>query len=79
MKKIVNILILVVVCLLPTVVDAKANFEFKSEYMDELFLYRDDDKYYFFNSYVDLNSTGSIVYYDKNNELIGSDKFIDGE
>ena len=79
MKKIVNILILVIVCLLPTVVDAKANFEFKSEYMDELFLYRDDDKYYFFNSYVDLNSTGSIVYYDKNNELIGSDKFIDGE
>ena len=79
MKKIVNFVILIVVCLLPVMVDAKANFDFKSQYLDELFLYKNDDTYYFFTPYVDLNSTGSIVFYDKDDELIGSDKFVEAE
>ena len=31
------------------------------------------------NPNLNFNSTGSIIYYDVDNELLGSDKFIDGE
>ena len=31
------------------------------------------------NPNLNYNSTGSIIYYDVDNELLGSDKFIDGE
>ena len=79
MKKIVNILILIVVCLLPTVVDAKANLTFEKEFNKEMFLYEENGKSYFFN----LNSNGesdsdSLHLYDSNNNLFQSKSLDNG-
>ena len=71
MKKIINFifLFLFIVCLLPTVVDAKANFKFEKEFENEMFLYEKDGKYYFIN----LNSSSeeeNLKSYDSNNNFI---------
>ena len=47
MKKIVNYIVLIVVCLLPVMVDAKVNLEFNKEYDNEAFLFEDEGIYYF--------------------------------
>ena len=79
MKKIVNIFILVVVCLLPTVVDAKADFNFEKKFDLELFLYEENGNHYFLN----LDSNGdddseSLLIYDADNDLIETKSLSNG-
>ena len=80
MKKIINILILFVVCFLPVVVDAKANLEFEKEFDAEYFLYEEDGKYYFLNlQSEDIDGADGLKVYDSNNNLIKSDFLVNEE
>ena len=79
MKKYLKMFILLIICFLPVMVDAKANFEYKSEYINQWFFYRDNDEYYFVDPTRSYDSTGFILVYDKNDELISGDKFSDDE
>lgn len=79
MKKYLKIFILLIICFLPVMVDAKINFEFNSEYINQWFFYRDNDEYYFVDPTRSYDSTGFILTYDKNNELINGDKYSDDE
>ena len=49
MKKIINIFILLVVCLLPVVVEAEDSFELEYEIFNELFLYEENGRHYYIN------------------------------
>ena len=60
MKKIVKLLILVFVCFLPVMVDAKVNLEFNKEYDNEAFLFEDEGIYYFLRS--GENNNDDILY-----------------
>ena len=46
MKKIVKLLILVFVCFLPVMVDAKVDYDVNWKVDRDIFIYEDDDKYY---------------------------------
>ena len=72
MKKIVNYIVLIVVCLLPVMVDAKVNLEFNKEYDNEAFLFEDEGIYYFLRS--GENNNDDILYniYDYDHNLIGN-------
>ena len=79
MKKIVNILILIVVCFLPTMVDAKAFFTFDNVFERHLFLNYEDSKYYFLDSHISNPTTvGSLLSFDSNNDLV-SEEALFGE
>ncbi|MBQ8534527.1 MAG: hypothetical protein IJ463_02455 [Bacilli bacterium] len=72
MKKIVNYIILFVICLLPVMVDAKADIKFEKEFANELFLYEENNRYYFFNGLAeDQTEPGSVKIYKDNNEYLG--------
>ena len=77
MKKIVNIFVLIVVCLLPTIVDAKANFELKNEYLNEMFLYEEDGKNYFYNGLFGTYENGSLKIYDYDKNLLEEGFIVD--
>ena len=72
MKKIVNYIVLIVVCLLPVMVDAKVNLEFNKEYDNEAFFFEDEGIYYFLRS--GENNNDDILYniYDYDHNLIGN-------
>ena len=72
MKKIVKLLILVFVCFLPVMVDAKVNLELNKEYDKEVFIFEDEGIYYFLRS--EENNNGDILYniYDYDHNLIGN-------
>lgn len=72
MKKIVNYIILFVICLLPVMVDAKADIKFEKEFANELFLYEENNRYYFYNGLAeDQTEPGSVKIYKDNNEYLG--------
>ena len=74
MKRIIKLFILVFVCFLPIMVDAKADFKFEKEFNGELFLYEENNKYYFYNGLAeDLTKPGSVKIYKDNNEYLGND------
>ena len=74
MKKIVNIFILIVVCLLPVMVEAKADISFDNAFDKKTFLTYEDDKYYFIGFDVsDPSVEGSLKVYDSSNNLISED------
>ena len=72
MKKIVNYIILFVICLLPVMVDAKADIKFEKEFASELFLYEENNRYYFLNGLAENQTEpGSVKIYKDNNEYLG--------
>ena len=81
MKKIINIIFLMIICFLPVMVDAKATFEFKEELIDCQFLFKDEKKgeYYFLNSNYSFNNDGVIKILDEDLELIKEDKMFESE
>ncbi|MBQ8534520.1 MAG: hypothetical protein IJ463_02420 [Bacilli bacterium] len=80
MKKIFKLFILVFVCLLPVMVDAKANFEFDKEFNQLIFLYEEDGNSYYMNeSAIDLDEEGSLIVFDSNNNLIEESVLIPPE
>ena len=71
MKKIFKLFILVFVCFLPVMVDAKANFEFDKEFNQLIFLYEEDGNSYFMNIEANgVDKEGSLIVFDSNNNLI---------
>ena len=76
MKKIFTFIILICICFITNMVEAKLTYEFDWELGERAFFYRDKDDYYF------INFDGSvdeefIFKYDKNGNLISQDDFID--
>ena len=75
MKKIFNMFLLMAIFFLPVVVDAKANFEFKAQYENELFFFKENNQYYFFDALKEFNSDEFIKVYDKNNTLLRTEQY----
>ena len=74
MKKIVNFFVLVLVCLLSVMVEAKAEFTFDNVFNRHLFLNYEDSKYYFFDSHINNPTTvGSLLSFDSNNNLVSEE------
>ena len=74
MKKIVNILILIVVCIFPVMVNAEADISFDNAFDKKNFLAYEDGKYYFIDFDVsDPSVEGSLKAYDSSNNLISED------
>ena len=76
MKKIVNYIVLIVICLLPVMVDAKVNLEFNKEYDKEVFLFEDEGIYYFLRSGENINEDALYNIYDYDHNLIGNAPLI---
>ena len=77
MKKIVNFVILIVVCLLPVMVNAKANFSFEKDFIDKIFLYEENGKIYFVNTDSDgINAQNSLHIYNDKFELVEEKSLI---
>ena len=79
MKKIVNFLILIVVCFLPVMVDAKEKYAFDWSLDDKAFLYAEDGIYYFIDSETIYSGSGNLYSYDKDGNLLGEELFFDEE
>ena len=75
MKKIVNILILMVICLLPTVVDAKLSYEFDWDLYNAVYLNKENNKYNFLEYYYSIY-TDSIFTFDENGQYLSEKTFI---
>ena len=75
MKKIVNFLILIVVCLLPVMVNAKATFELDAELLDLSFLYKKEDKFFYYDDLVNQDTVGSVKVLDDDYTLL-SETFL---
>ena len=73
MKKIVNFVILIVVCLLPVMVEAKATLELDEELLNFSFLYNKDDQFFYMDNLVDAMEDGSLKIFDKDYNLVGKD------
>ena len=78
MKKIVNIFILVVVCLLPTVVDAKLNYKFDWELENLAFLYKENNEYNFLEFYYSVYND-YLYKFDENGNFLEDSIFVDDE
>ena len=76
MKKIINYIFLFVVCLLPTVVDAKANLKLNYEAVPYMFLYEEDGVYNYITADV-FDSDNTLYKYNKDGEKIGEQQFLD--
>ncbi|MBQ8534523.1 MAG: hypothetical protein IJ463_02435 [Bacilli bacterium] len=76
MKKIVNYIVLIVICVLPVMVDAKVNLEFNKEYDKEVFLFEDEGIYYFLRSGENINEDALYNIYDYDHNLIGNAPLI---
>ena len=73
MKRIVNYIFLIVICLLPLMVDAKVNLEFNKEYIEDVFFFEYDGFYYFINGKSDRpDSPDALNIYDYNHNFIGN-------
>ena len=70
MKKIVNFLILIVVCLLPVMVEAKATFELDVELLDLSFMYKKDNKFFYYDNLVNQSTVGSVKVLDDDYNLL---------
>ena len=79
MKKIVNICFLVIICLLPIVGSAKAQYEFDYRINNKFFIFENDDVYYYLNnSNFDLE-TANFYLYDNDGNFIGKELVFDSE
>ena len=77
MKRIFNFIILFVVCLLPTVVEAKVDYDFDWSLNNRLFWYKENNEYNFFElDYWDFY-TDYIYTYDENGSYIEEKTFSD--
>ena len=79
MKRIFKFIILLVICFLPVMVDAKATFEYSNRFINEFFLYKENNDYYFANYDYYEYEDGSIKVYDREKNIIKNDKFINGD
>ena len=80
MKKIINSLILIIICFIPVMVNAKANAEIEWSLKNKYYLYGEDDKYYFLdNYYYDSYDADyvNLLTYDKDGKLINEELFFD--
>lgn len=80
MKKIINGLILIIICFIPVMVNAKANAEIEWDLKNIYYLYGEDDKYYFLDNYYSDSSDADYVKlltYDKDGKLIDEELFFD--
>ena len=76
MKKIINIIILLVVCLLPTVVaDAKVNYEYDWDISNSVFLNKNGKSFNVLNYVYNLDAD-NIYVYDENGEYVEEKTFI---
>ena len=74
MKKIINYIVLIVICILPVMVDAKANFEFDADYRSLIFLNKEKGLSSFYNIEIgNPTSSGSVKWFDSNNEFVKDD------
>ena len=87
MKKIVNIFVLIVICLLPTMVDAKVSYEINWRKDGETLVGEKEDKLYFLENIeyifeIDSYHRFDEIYfniYDKNGEFLNREKVYDYE
>ena len=80
MKKIVNILILIVVCLLPTVVvNAEGEFNLEWKVLDKIFLYEEDGIYYFVDEELYNLENVKLYVYDDDGNKISEEPFYDSD
>lgn len=80
MKKIINSLILIIICFIPVMVNAKANAEIEWSLKDKYYLYGEDDKYYFLDSYYSGSYSAdyvNLLTYGKDGKLINEELFFD--
>lgn len=70
MKKIVNYIVLIIVCFLPVMVDAKVNYEFDWNLFNRVFWYKDNDEYKFFKFLDSDFFTDYVWVYDENGKFI---------
>ena len=77
MKKIVNFLFLMVICLLPVVVSAEEKYELDWSIDNRAFLYEENDIYYF-TDYETIDSGSGMLYsYDVDGNLLNEEIFFD--
>ncbi|MBQ8534524.1 MAG: hypothetical protein IJ463_02440 [Bacilli bacterium] len=77
MKRIVNYIFLIVICLLPVMVDAKVKVEYEWDVLDYAFLYKEKDNNYFlgYNDY--YFNIDYFELYDEDGNYISSKEFED--
>ena len=77
MKRIVNYIILIVVCLLPVMVSAKEKYEFNFALDDRAFLYEEDGIYYFTDPGVLYASDAKLYLYDTEGNFLREEIFYE--
>ncbi|MBQ8534214.1 MAG: hypothetical protein IJ463_00830, partial [Bacilli bacterium] len=77
MKKIIKLIVLVFVCFLPVMVDAKLNYEQDWYVFNRIFWYKDNDEYNFLYARRWEFRTDYVYSYDENGELLEEKTFED--
>ena len=80
MKRMVNYIFLLVICLLPVMVDAKANVEFEKGFDLQFFLYQENGKSFLYDMKNSNPDNGGILLeYNSTNDLINEHTFTPSE
>ena len=79
MKKIFTFIILICICFVPNMVEAKPKYEFQWDNDNEFYLYLENDKFYFTDDEFDFGRVEEydLNIYDKNGEFLKSEIFFD--
>ena len=79
MKKIFTFIILICICFIPNMVEAKPKYEFQWDNDNEFYLYHENDKFYFTDDEFDFGRVEEydLNIYDKNGEFLKSEIFFD--
>ena len=78
MKRIINIIVLMIICFLPIMVEAKLKYEFDWNVDDKFFLHKENDIYYFGDN-LDFSDYSSIYTYDNEGQIIKEENLFDLE
>ena len=70
MKKIINYIFLIVICLLPVMVDAKANLEFDTNYKYRFLYHINNKQFYLYNTEKNVSELDGIEVYGQDGKLV---------